>query len=185
MLSTRDPASLFRSAERNILRLTNKARKQSSLLSREKAEFLRIQPFLYLFVPPRGISATATGGFRFAQSNTLRKQRKPFRFLSARHAGVLLGVPFVSLRCRNLNLCANLFPIAKRLTSPRAERVVALTRIVRAEYVQTLCASHAPFGRVSKTKNFLTIPFSAGGVGGAGKKWKGKFLVLVPPLHSS
>ncbi len=47
------------------------------------------------------------------------------------------------------------------------------------------CASHAPFGRTPKTKNFLTIPFSAGGVGGAGKKWKGKFLVLVPTLHSS
>ncbi|MFA5195683.1 MAG: hypothetical protein WC401_07795, partial [Bacteroidales bacterium] len=34
-------------------------------------------------------------------------------------------------------------------------------------------------------KNFLTNPFSAGGVGGAGKIWKGKFLVLVPTLHSS
>ncbi|PIR57697.1 MAG: hypothetical protein COU71_02700, partial [Parcubacteria group bacterium CG10_big_fil_rev_8_21_14_0_10_38_31] len=32
-------------------------------------------------------------------------------------------------------------------------------------------------------KFFLTIPFSAGGVGRAGKKWKGKFLVLVPPLQ--
>jgi hypothetical protein len=42
-----------------------------------------------------------------------------------------------------------------------------------------------PFGRDPKTKNFLTIPLSAGGVGGAGKKWKGKFLVLVPTLHSS
>ena len=47
------------------------------------------------------------------------------------------------------------------------------------------CASHARFARDPKTKNFLTIPFSAGGVGGAGKKWKGKFLVLVPTLHSS
>ena len=47
-------------------------------------------------------------------------------------------------------------------------------------------ASHAPCGRVYQNpKFFLTIPFSAGGVGGAGKKWKGKFLVLVPLLHSS
>jgi len=47
-------------------------------------------------------------------------------------------------------------------------------------------ASHAPSGRVyQKPKFFLTIPFSAGGVGGAGKKWKGKFLVLVPPLQDS
>jgi len=49
--------------------------------------------------------------------------------------------------------------------------------------VMPMRASHAPFGRESKTKNFLTIPFSAGGVGGAGKKWKGKFLVLCSPLH--
>jgi len=70
-------------------------------------------------------------------------------------------------------------------TDPRAERVVALNQIVRAKRVQTLCASHAPSGREPKTKNFLTIPFSAGGVGGAGKIWKGKFLVLVPTLHSS
>jgi hypothetical protein len=27
--------------------------------------------------------------------------------------------------CRNINLCANLFPIAERLIFPRAERVVA------------------------------------------------------------
>jgi hypothetical protein len=47
-------------------------------------------------------------------------------------------------------------------------------------------ASHAPFGRVHQNpKFFLTTPFSAGGVGGAGKKWKGKFLVLVPPLQDS
>jgi len=43
-------------------------------------------------------------------------------------------------------------------------------------------ASHARYRSQPKTKNFLTIPFSAGGVGGAGKKWKGKFLVLVPTL---
>ncbi|MDA3815547.1 MAG: helix-turn-helix transcriptional regulator, partial [Patescibacteria group bacterium] len=35
----------------------------------------------------------------------------------------------------------------------------------------------------TKTKNFLTNPFSAGGVGGAGKKMKGNFMVLFPPLH--
>ena len=37
-------------------------------------------------------------------------------------------------------------------------------------------ASHAPSGRVHQNPNFfLTIPFSAGGVGGADKKWKGNF----------
>jgi hypothetical protein len=56
---------------------------------------------------------------------------------------------------------------------------------IRRILMNDTCASHAPFGRDPKTKNFLTIPFSAGGVGGAGKKWKGKFLVLVPTLHSS
>ena len=56
---------------------------------------------------------------------------------------------------------------------------------IRRILTNDTCASHAPFGRDPKTKNFLTIPFSAGGVGGAGKKWKGKFLVLVPTLHSS
>lgn len=56
---------------------------------------------------------------------------------------------------------------------------------IRRILTNDTCASHAPFGRDPKTKNILTIPFSAGGVGGAGKKWKGKFLVLVPTLHSS
>jgi hypothetical protein len=56
---------------------------------------------------------------------------------------------------------------------------------IRRILTNDTCASHAPFARDPKTKNFLTIPFSAGGVGGAGKKWKGKFLVLVPTLHSS
>ena len=56
---------------------------------------------------------------------------------------------------------------------------------IRRILTNDTCASHAPFGRDPKTKNFLTIPLSAGGVGGAGKKWKGKFLVLVPTLHSS
>jgi len=55
------------------------------------------------------------------------------------------------------------------MTDARAERVVTRNPIVRAERVPTptLRASHAPFGRVYKTKNFLTNPFSAGGVGGA------------------
>jgi hypothetical protein len=56
---------------------------------------------------------------------------------------------------------------------------------IRRILTNDTCASHAPFGRDPKTKNFLTIPFSAGGVGGAGKKWKGKFLVLVPTLHKN
>ena len=55
------------------------------------------------------------------------------------------------------------------MTDARAERVVARNQIVRSEYLwaPTLRASHAPSGRVYKTKNFLTNPFSAGGVGGA------------------
>jgi len=55
------------------------------------------------------------------------------------------------------------------MTDARAERVVTRNPIVRAERVPTptLRASHAPSGRVYKTKNFLTNPFSAGGVGGA------------------
>jgi hypothetical protein len=66
----------------------------------------------------------------------------------------------------------------------RAERVVALTQIVRSDsVVKRIRASHARYRSQSKTKNFLTIPSSAGGVGGAGKKWKGKFLVLDSPLH--
>ncbi len=45
---------------------------------------------------------------------------------------------------------------------------------------------HRTFPSVAIPKpKFLTIPLSAGSVGGAGKKWKGKFLVLISPLHSS
>ena len=42
-------------------------------------------------------------------------------------------------------------------------------------------ASSAPLrSREQKPKIFLTfLRFSAGGVGGADKKWKGKFLVLL------
>ena len=55
----------------------------------------------------------------------------------------------------------------------RAERVVALDWIVRSN----LRASSAPCGRGSKNQKF-SLPFlfsSAGGVGGADKKWKGNF----------
>jgi hypothetical protein len=62
------------------------------------------------------------------------------------------------------------------------ERISGKIRRILTNY---LCASHARSAREPKTKNFLTIPLSAGGVRGAGKKWKGKFLVLVPTLHSS
>ncbi len=55
---------------------------------------------------------------------------------------------------------------------------------IRRILTNDTCASHAPSGRDPKTKNFFTFPFSGGGVGGAGKKWKGKFLVLVSTLHS-
>jgi hypothetical protein len=50
------------------------------------------------------------------------------------------------------------------MTDARAERVVARNPIVRSECLPTptLRASHAPSGRVYKTKNFLTNPFSAG-----------------------
>src|SRR3989338_8838074 len=44
-------------------------------------------------------------------------------------------------------------------------------------YARTLRASSAPFGRGSKNQKF-SLPFffsSAGGVGGADKKWKGNF----------
>jgi hypothetical protein len=65
----------------------------------------------------------------------------------------------------------------------RAERVVALYFSVRSDsVVMQTGASHARYRSQPKTKNFLTIPFSAGGVGGAGKKWKGNFLVLDSPL---
>jgi len=55
------------------------------------------------------------------------------------------------------------------MTDARAERVVTRNPIVRSDRVvkRTMRASHAPSGRVYKTKNFLTNPFSAGGVGGA------------------
>jgi hypothetical protein len=68
----------------------------------------------------------------------------------------------------------------------RAERVVALSQIVRSDCVvkRTMRASRSLRSQ-TKTKNFLTNPFSAGGVGGAAKKMKGNFLVLFPPLHSS
>ncbi len=71
------------------------------------------------------------------------------------------------------------------MTDARAERVVARNPIVRSDRVvkRMLRASHAPSGRAYKTKNFLTNPFSAGGVGGAAKKMKGNFMVLFPPLH--
>jgi hypothetical protein len=67
------------------------------------------------------------------------------------------------------------------MTDARAERAVIRNPIVRAEYLPTptLRASRAPSGRVYKTKNFLTNPFSAGGVGGAAKKMKGNFMVLL------
>ncbi|MCR4283691.1 MAG: hypothetical protein NUV64_00005, partial [Parcubacteria group bacterium] len=82
--------------------------------------------------------------------------------------------------CRNINLCANLFPIAKRLSFARAERVVALNPIVRAEHVPTptLRASRSLRSR-TKTKNFLTNPFSAGGCGGSRLKNERKFYGFV------
>ena len=56
---------------------------------------------------------------------------------------------------------------------------------IRRILTNNVCALHARFARDPKTKNFLTIPFSAGGVGGAGKKWKGKFWFwfrrFIPP----
>ena len=66
--------------------------------------------------------------------------------------------------------------ILKRTDFARAARVVAWNWIVRSDCVvkRTTRASHAPSGRVYKTKNFLTIPISAGGVGGAGKKMERK-----------
>jgi hypothetical protein len=68
----------------------------------------------------------------------------------------------------------------------RAERVVALSQIVRSDCVvkRTMRASRSLRSQ-TKTKNFLTNPFSAGGVGGAAKKMKGNFLVLFPPLHKN
>jgi len=64
--------------------------------------------------------------------------------------------------------------------------VVARNPIVRSDCVvkRTWRASRSLWSR-TKTKNFLTNPFSAGGVGGAAKKMKGNFMVLFPPLHSS
>ena len=57
----------------------------------------------------------------------------------------------------------------RKLLIARAERVVTLNWIVRSN----LRASSAPFGRGSKNQKF-SLPFflsSAGGVGGADKKW--------------
>jgi len=70
------------------------------------------------------------------------------------------------------------------MTDARAERVVTLSQIVRSDCVvkRTVRASRSLWSR-TKTKNFLTNPFSAGGVGGAAKKMKGNFMVLFPPLH--
>ncbi|OGI71026.1 hypothetical protein A2643_01160 [Candidatus Nomurabacteria bacterium RIFCSPHIGHO2_01_FULL_39_220] len=48
-------------------------------------------------------------------------------------------------------------------------------------YARILRASSAPFGRGSKNQKF-SLPFffsSAGGVGGADKKWKGNFWFLL------
>ena len=60
--------------------------------------------------------------------------------------------------CRNINLCANLFPIAERLTFTRAERVVARNPTVRAERVPTPILAPRPrstSSRGAKPKNFL------------------------------
>ena len=61
---------------------------------------------------------------------------------------------------------------SKILTDARAERVVALDYIVRSD-----CASGAlADSRGQNPKIFLPFfRFSAGGVGGADKKWKGNF----------
>jgi len=59
---------------------------------------------------------------------------------------------------------------------------VALCFCVRSDCVVTLRASRS-FQSPQKTNHFLTTEKSAGGVGGAGKKWKGNGLVFVPPLR--
>ena len=91
-----------------------------------------------------------------------------------------------------IHLCRRFAPTPFRLLIPISNfggvywtKFECISDKIRRILMNDTCASHAPFGRDPKTKNFLTIPFSAGGVGGAGKKWKGKFLVLVPTLHSS
>jgi len=65
----------------------------------------------------------------------------------------------------------------------RAARVVALNYIVRSDCVVILRASLPRFARHQKQRNFPYNSFFGGGVwGGADKKWKGKFFVLVSPL---
>ncbi|OHA15385.1 MAG: hypothetical protein A3A10_00490 [Candidatus Tagabacteria bacterium RIFCSPLOWO2_01_FULL_42_9] len=56
-------------------------------------------------------------------------------------------------------------------------------------YARISRASSAPFGRGQKPKIFLPYPrFSAGGVGGADKKWKGNFwfcfAASIPLIHN-
>ena len=46
---------------------------------------------------------------------------------------------------------------------------------IRRILTNETCASHAPFGRAPKTKNFLTIPFSAGVWGEPAKNGKENF----------
>jgi len=62
----------------------------------------------------------------------------------------------------------------------RAERVVALSQIVRSDFVvkRTMRASRSLRSQ-TKTKNFLTYPFSAGGVGGSRQKNERKFYGFV------
>ena len=67
----------------------------------------------------------------------------------------------------------------------RAERVVAFSQIVRSDcVVKRILRASRSLRSQTKTKNFLTYPFSAGGVGGAAKKMKGNFMVLFSPLHN-
>jgi hypothetical protein len=65
----------------------------------------------------------------------------------------------------------------------RAERVVILFQIVRPDCVVILRASLPRSTRHQKQRIFPYNYFYGGGVwGGADKKWKGKFFVLVSPL---
>jgi hypothetical protein len=65
----------------------------------------------------------------------------------------------------------------------RAERVVALYLSVRSDCVVILRASPPRSTRHQKQRIFPYNYFYGGGVwGGADKKWKGKFFVLVSPL---
>jgi hypothetical protein len=62
--------------------------------------------------------------------------------------------------------------------------VVALNFLVRSDCVVILRASLPRFTRHQKQRIFPYNSFFGGGVwGGADKKWKGKFFVLVPPLY--